>query len=322
MRNVAWPAVGFLLAIFVATAQEPIRVDVHLINVAFSVLDAEGKFVTDLNQDDFEVTEDNAPQKISFFGRASEIPLHLGLVADFSGSQSNSIKPHHKDLQTFLKTVVTARDDAFLVCFANRVRLAQDFTANSKEIVESLDLYEKMFRGKTQVERGRFPDVGPREIRPGTTDTAFFDAVYNSIETKLTKGEERGRKAIVIFSDGDDNSSSRDEYEAIEIAQRADTVLFCVRYTELRKDGRITARNKNGTTVLDRMARETGGAAFDARERELAAHFRAIGDQLRSSYELAYHTTNPVSDGSFHKIQIKAKRPGLTVRAKSGYIAK
>jgi Ca-activated chloride channel family protein len=311
-----------LLPLAVAPGQEPIRVDVHLINVAFSVLDADGKFVIDLNQDDFDVTEDNVPQKISFFGRASEIPLHLGLVADFSGSQSESIKPHHKDLQTFLKTVVTKRDDAFLVCFANRIRLAQDFTADSKEIVESLDLFEKMYHGKAHIESGRFPDVGAREIRPNTTDTAFFDAVYNSVESKLTAGEERGRKAIVIFSDGDDNSSARDEYEAIEISQQTDTVLFCVRYTELRKDGRLTARNKNGTTVLDRMARETGGASFDAREKGLAVHFKAIGDQLRASYELAYHTTNPVSDGAFHKILIKARRPELTVRAKSGYIAK
>lgn len=322
--NMASARIALLLLapLAVANGQEPIRVDVHLINVAFSVLDSAGKFVTDLTQDDFDVAEDNVPQKISFFGRASEIPLHLGLVADFSGSQSNSIKPHHKDLQTFLKTVVTPRDDAFLVCFANRVRLAQDSTADAKEIVESLDLFEKMHQGKAQVERTRFPDVGPREIRPNTTDTAFFDAVYNSVEAKLIGGTERGRKAIVIFSDGDDNSSARDEYEAIEIAQRADTVLFCVRYTEIRKDGQLSARNKNGATVLDRMARETGGAAFDAREKGLAVHFKAIGDQLRSSYELAYHTTNPVSDGSFHKIRITAKRPGVAVRAKSGYIAK
>jgi len=321
MRNPGWLAPALLLAAAAALGQEAIRVDVHLINVGFSVLDADGKFVNDLNQDDFDVMEDNVPQKISFFGRASEIPLHLGLVADFSGSQSNSIKPHHKDLATFLKAVVTPRDDAFLVCFANRVRLAQSFTSDAHEIVDSLELFEKLHNGKAHVEGERFPDVGEREIRPTTTDTAFFDAVYNSIQIKLS-AVDRGRRALVIFSDGDDNSSARDEYEAIEIAQRSDTVLFCVRYTETRRDGRLSARNKNGITVLDRMARESGGAAFDAQEKGLAVHFRAIGDQLRASYELAYHTTNPVSDGSFHKISIRARRAGLTVRAKSGYIAR
>jgi Ca-activated chloride channel family protein len=300
--------------------QEPIRVDVHLINVAFTVLDARGNFVTNLNQDDFEVTEDNVPQKISFFARASEIPLHLGLAADFSGSQANSIKPHHRDLETFLKTVVSPRDDVFLLCFANRLRLAQDVTSDAAQVVDSLDLFERYRKGKANIPPNRFPELGPHESRPGNTDTAFFDAVYESIRLKLS-GSETGRKALVVFSDGDDNSSARDEVEAIEIAQRSDTVLFCVRYTETGKDGELTARNKNGITVLERMAHDTGGAHFDARDKALSAHFRQIGEQLRSAYELAYHTTNPVSDGSFHKIAIRPKPAGLTVRAKTGYFA-
>jgi len=300
------------------SGQEPIRVDVHLINVAFSVLDAQGNFVNHLGQNDFEVFEDNVPQKISFFARASEIPLHLGLAADFSGSQASSIKPHHRDLETFLKTVVSSRDDVFLLCFANRLRLAQDVTSDAALVVDSLDLFERYRKGKANPPPGRLPELGPHEIRPSTTDTAFFDAVYESVRLKLS-GNQSGRKALVIFSDGDDNSSARDEVEAIEIAQRSDTVLFSVRYTETEKDGSLTARNKNGITVLERMAHDTGGAHFDARDKNLAAHFRQIGDQLRSSYELAYHTTNPVSDGSFHKILIRAKSPGLTVRAKTGY---
>lgn len=311
-----------LLLPALAFPQEAIRVDVHLINVAFSVLDTQGKFANNLTQDDFEVSEDNVPQKISFFARASEIPLHLGLAADFSGSQANSIKPHHKDLETFLKTVVTPRDDVFLVCFHKFVRLGTDVTTDPKQIVESLDLFEKYRNGKANhLQLDRFPHLGPREIRPASTDTSFFDAVYNSVELKLS-GAENGRKALIVFSDGDDNSSARDEVEAIEIAQRADAVLFCVRYTETERDGRLTARNKNGITVLERMSHETGGAHFDARDKGLAAHFRQIGDQLRSSYELAYHTTNPVSDGSFHKIVIRPRQPGLTVRAKTGYVAK
>jgi Ca-activated chloride channel family protein len=312
------PIPGFVQGV---SSQEPIRVDVHLINVAFSVLDASGNFVNNLNQDDFEVSEDNLPQKISFFAHASEIPLHLGLAADFSGSQVNSIKPHHKDLETFLKTVVSPRDDVFLLCFASRLRLAQDVTADPRLIVEGLEQFELYRKGKGNIRPGRFPELGPHEIRPQSTDTAFFDAVYESVRLKLS-GNEVGRKALVIFSDGDDNSSARDEVEAIEIAQRSDTVLFCVRYTETDRRGDLTARNKNGITVLERMAHDTGGAHFDARDKALAAHFRQIGDQLRSSYELAYHTTNPVSDGSFHKIAIRAKTPGLTVRAKTGYYAR
>jgi Ca-activated chloride channel family protein len=305
----------------VSAQEHTIRVDVHLVNVAFSVLDPAGHFVNNLNQDDFEVIEDNIPQKISFFGRASEIPLHLGLAADFSGSQANSIKPHHKDLHTFLKAVITPRDEAFLVCFAKRVRLANDSTSDTKDIIDSLSLFEEFLRGKSKIDGSHFPDLGPREVRVGSVDTSFFDAAYNSVSEKFTS-IERGRKALILFSDGDDNNSVRDEYEAIEIAQRNDVVYFCVRYTEVPKDGRLTSRNKNGITVLDRMAHETGGAHFDAREKNLSDHFRAIGDQLRSSYELAYHTTNPVSDGSFHKIVIKCKQPNLIVRSKTGYVAR
>jgi Ca-activated chloride channel family protein len=312
-----------LLLLTPGAGQETIRVDVHLINVAFSVLDANGGFVNSLTRDDFGVFEDNVPQKISFFAHASEIPLHLGLAADFSGSQSKSIKPHHNDLETFLKTVVTPRDDVFLLCFASRLRLAQDVTSDARAIVDSLDDFEHYRNGKRKANQPprQFPELGPHEIRPPSTDTAFFDAVYESVRLKLSDTAP-GRKALVVFSDGDDNSSARDEVEAIEIAQRCDTVLFSVRYTETARNGSLTARNKNGITVLERMAHDTGGAHFDARDKGLATHFRQIGDQLRSSYELAYHAANPVSDGSFRKIVIRAKPPGLTVRAKTGYVAR
>src|SRR5579883_2494363 len=128
-----------ILPILLATAiaQEPIRVDVHLINVAFSVLGPDGKFVTDLGQQDFEVAEDNVAQKISFFAGASETPLNLGLIMDFSGSQAESIKPHHKDLETFLKSVVTPRDRAFLLGFENHLRLIADFSSKTKKIMDA-----------------------------------------------------------------------------------------------------------------------------------------------------------------------------------------
>lgn len=90
--------------------------------------------------------------------------------------------------------------------------------------------------------------------------------------------------------------------------------------TNLDKED-LNALNKYDISVMERIARETGGADFDARSKSLADNFREIGDQLRSSYELAYHTTNPVADGTFHKISIRLKKPGLSVRAKTGYLA-
>jgi Ca-activated chloride channel family protein len=109
--------------------------------------------------------------------------------------------------------------------------------------------------------------------------------------------------------------------DAIEAAQSNDVLLFTIRYTESR-DGKLNARNKYGTSVMERIARETGGAGFDGTGQGLVEGFRQIGEQLRSSYELAYQTSNPPGDKTFHKITVKAKRAGLTVRAKSGYFAR
>jgi Ca-activated chloride channel family protein len=300
---------GLLLSVLCA-AQTRILVDVNLVNVAFLVRDSRGNLVSNLGQDDFEVLEDGVPQKIAFFARSADVPLNLGLVVDFSSSQGSFVKPHHRDLEAFLKSVLGPADRAFLLCFGNYLRLASEYSSSAKNLVGTLQAYEKGERG--------FPELGPIEER--TAGTAFYDSIYHSV-TELMAGTERGRKALIIFSDGEDNSSAHHMMEAVEAAQSHDVVLFAIRYTEV-KSGRLNARNKYGTSVMERIARETGGADFDARKAGLAANFGQIGEQLRSSYELAYHSTNPVRDGSFHRILIQVKQPGLTVRAKTGYYAR
>jgi len=294
-------------------AQTPFRVDVQLINVGFSVRDSTGKLISALTQDDFEVVEDGVPQKIAFFARSVDVPLNLGLIVDISGSQGSFVKPHHKDLKTFLTEVLTPQDRAFLVCFASHARLITDYSPSAKFLADALEGYQ----GTNN--KGDYPILGPREIRTG--GTSFYDAIYHSARQMLS-GVERGRKALIIFSDGEDNSSAHHMMDAIEAAQANNVLLFCIRYTEVR-NGRLNARNKYGTSVMERIARETGGADYDAREKGLAQNFKEIGEQLRSSYELGYHSTNPAADDSFHKIVIRGK-PGtptaaLTVRAKTGY---
>jgi len=292
-----------------AQAPAPIRVEVSLVNVGFSVRDQKGNLVTNLTQDDFEITEDGVPQKISFFARSIDIPLTLGLIMDVSGSQQSFIKPHHNDLQSFLKTVLQPQDRAFLVCFGNNLRLMSDHSNSARELVDSLREFE---RGKRVDE---FPIIGPREHR--VLGTAFYDAIFYS-STQMMQNIERGRRALIIFSDGEDNSSAHHMMEAIEAAQANDVLLFTIRYTETR-DGRLNARNKYGIGVMERIARETGGADFDGTGKGLLNGFRQIDEQLRSSFELAYHTSNPPGDKTFHKIVIKPKQSGLTVRSKTGY---
>ncbi|HXK05382.1 MAG TPA: VWA domain-containing protein [Verrucomicrobiae bacterium] len=296
----------------VLAAQAPIRVNVNLVNVGFSVRDERGNLVTSLNQQDFEVLEDGVAQHIAFFARSTDVPLNLGLVMDVSGSQQSFIKPHHKDLQAFLKTVLGPQDKAFLVAFANRIVLVSDYTGSGRELVEALGGFEH--------ERNRFdyPIVGPSELR--ILGTAFYDAIYYC-STQMMQNIDRGRRALIVFSDGEDNSSAHHMLDAIEAAQANDVLLFTIRYTEVR-NGRLNARNKYGTSVMERLARETGGANFDGQGKGLVDGFKEIGEQLRSSYELGYHTSNPPGDRTFHKIAIRCRQPGLIVRAKTGYYAR
>jgi Ca-activated chloride channel family protein len=303
-----------LAAPLVCRAQAPaqIRVDVSLVNVGFSVRDEKGNLVTNLTQDDFEITEDGVPQKISFFARSTDVPLTLGLIMDVSGSQQSFVKPHHNDLQAFLKTVLQSQDRAFLLCFGNNLRLMSDHSNSARDLVDALKEFE---RGKNIED---FPTIGPREHR--ILGTAFYDAVFYS-STQMMQSVEHGRRALIIFSDGEDNSSAHHMLDAIEAAQANDVLLFTIRYTEVR-DGRLNARNKYGMSVMERIARETGGGDFDGQGKGLVDGFRQIGEQLRSSFELAYHTSNPAGDKTFHKIVIKPKQPGLTVRAKTGYYAR
>jgi len=291
-------------------AGQTFRADVKLIDVSVSVRDGEGHLVTGLSQDDFEVFEDGSPQKIAFFARSQDVPLNLGLAVDFSGSQDPFLKAHHKDLQAFLDNVLGPADQAYLLCFGNYLRMVNEFTSSPAELLASLQSYEKGSRN--------FPELGPAEDREG--GTAFYDAIYYSSTDMLAK-VEHGRRALIVFSDGEDNSSAHNMMETLETAQSKDVVLYGVRYTDV-KNGRLNSRNKYGTGVMARMAQDTGGADFDARKTDMASEFKSIGEQLRSSYELAYHSSNPANDGLFRKISVQVKRPGVTARAKAGYYAR
>jgi Ca-activated chloride channel family protein len=301
-----------LIAIFpTCRAQElpAIRVNVRLNNVAFTVRDAAGKLVTDLTKDDFEVFDDGQPQSIAFFARSEDLPLTLGLIVDASGSQEHFVKQHEHDLGVFLKSVLSPRDRAFLIRFGNHLRLTSDFSASGSELIDGLKQSDK----KPQF----VPEIGPPDYRSG--GTAFYDALYYATTLKLSK-IDRGRRALIIFSDGEDNSSAHNMMDTIEAAQAENVVLFGIRYTETRK-GEWTARNKYGASVMSRISHDTGGSEFDAQAADLKASFREIGEQLRSSYELAYYPQG-IADGTFHKLVIRAKRPGLTIRTKTGYFAR
>ena len=302
------PALLLMLFAVVCFSQEPIRVKVNLVNVSFSVRDSRGALVDNLTKDDFELLEDAVPQKIAFFSRSSDVPLTLGLIVDASGSQEHYSKQHKHDLEVFLQNVLGPKDRAFMLCFGNHLRLVSDFTQSSAEILDGLTRFEH--------DDKHFPELGPKESRD--LGTAFYDSIFYSVE-KLAS--EKGRRALLIFSDGEDNSSSHDMMTTIESAQSANVLLFPIRYTE-KQHGKLTARNKYGIRVMDRLAKETGGGTFDAEIVDPHTYFHQIGEELHSSYELAYYPTNPIKDDSFRKIVIRPKQDGLKLRTKTGYFSR
>ncbi len=292
-----------------AWAQKPIRVDVNLVNVSFTAREARGALLNNLTREDVELYEDGTAQKIEFFTRSTELPLTLALIVDVSGSQDHFGHQHEKDLEVFLKEVLGPKDRVFLVCFGNHLRLVTDYTNSAEEIIENYKLFDK---GKKH-----FPELGPEEERD--LGTAFYDSIYYSVTEKLAQAG--GRQAILMFSDGEDNSSSHTMMQAIETAQAANVVFYGIRYTEIHH-GKLNARNKYGISVMDRTAGETGGAHIDARETNPHEYFRQIAEELRSAYEIAYYPANKNRDDAFRKIAIKPKQDGIKIRTKTGYFAR
>lgn len=300
-----------------AFSQEPLHVAVNLVNVAFSVRDTRGALVDNLSKEDVEVYEDAVPQKISFFARSTDVPLTMGLIVDVSGSQDHFSKQHEHDLEVFLKEVLGPKDRVFLVTFANHIRLVSDFSPSGPEIIERMKEYKERDKGKDKGKHAQFPELGPLESRD--LGTAFYDSIYYSVTEKFAR--ESGRRALLLFSDGEDNSSSHDMMSTIETAQAENVLVYAIRYTE-KEHGKLTARNKYGTSVMDRIAKETGGAHVDAEVTDPHTYFRQIAEELRTSYELAYYPTNSGKDEAFRKIVIRPKQAGLKVRTKTGYFSR
>src|SRR5215813_3342522 len=311
------PMVGSLLLLFAggmtpARGQEApaIHSKVNLVNVAFTARDASGGLVDTLSAEDVRIFEDGAEQKVAYFAKSAEVPLTLGLLVDASGSQERFSKQHEKDLQVFLNSVLGPKDRAFLLGFGNHLRLVSDFTQSGTEMMERLKQYEKS--------SDRFPEIGPAERRD--LGTAFYDAIFYATEERLKNQE--GRRAILIFSDGEDNSSSHDMMTTIEAAQAANVLVYTIRYTETMKHAELSARNKYGIRVMDRIAKETGAWNVDGTKMEPAEYFGKIAEELRTTYEVGYYPANPMKDDSFRKIAIRPKTDGVTIRAKSGYFAR
>ena len=296
-----------------------IKTRVNLVGVSFTARDGRGTLVENLTKDDVEVLEDGKLQKIAHFAKSVDEPLTLGLIIDASSSQSKFYKEHEKDLEIFLKSVLGPKDRVFLLCFGNHLRLVDDLASDgggleaqpaAERMLANLKIYEKRPE--------HFPEIGDIEYRE--SGTAFYDSIYFSVQERMAN--ENGRRALLVFSDGEDNSSSHDEMTAIEAAQAANVLVYTIRYTQRMKHGELSARNKYGIRVMDRIAKETGGSSFDATEMKPKEYFARIAEELRTSYYIGYYPADAMKDESFRKIVIRPLVDGMKLRAKTGYFAR
>jgi len=273
-----------------------IRVGINEVNVVFTVTDKHGKRVTDLKQSDFQFVDDNKPAtEIRSFHAETNLPLQVALLIDASNSVRDRFKFEQESAIEFLnQTVRRGYDHAMVVGFDVTPEVAQDFTDDTEKL-----------------------DKGVRELRPGG-GTAMYDALYYSCREKLMKEPQSGptRRAIVLLSDGEDNQSHVTREEAIEMAQRADAIVYTI-------STNVSGTKGAGDKVLERIADATGGRAFFPFQiRDVANAFAEIQDELRSQYDVSYKPADFKADGHFRTIEIVAvDRKNFRVRSRRGWYA-
>ena len=272
-----------------------IRKRVDEVNVLFIATDKHGKFVRDLNQNDFSILDDHKPpQAIVNFRRETDLPLDLGLLIDTSGSVRGRFDFEQEAAASFLQHTIRARfDKAFVVGFNTKSQMAQDFTDNVKLL-----------------------STGVHNLKNGG-GTALYDAVYRACREKFLKDrpDHPVRKAIVIVSDGEDNQSEVTRAQAIEMAQRSEVIIYAIS----TDDSGLILR---GDRVLEQLAEATGGRAFfPFKMKDITHSFAAIEDELRSQYVVSYRPANFDADGRYRSIEISAVKKDLQVRARKGYFA-
>ena len=273
-----------------------IPVHVNEVNVVFTVTDKHNRYVKDLKRDDFKIIDDEKPvEALRSFRRESDLPLQVGLLIDASGSIRDRFKFEQESAIEFLnETVRVHSDKAFVLGFDSNLEMTQDFT----------DSTEKLSKGI-------------RSLRPGNA-TRMYDALYYASREKLLKSaqDDSVRRAIIMVSDGDDNASHVTREEAIEMALRADVIVYTIstNYAGMNSD--------RGDKVLERIAEATGGRTFRPfQPQDVANAFAQIQDDLRSQYALSYRPASFAHDGRYRTIEISAVHKGLKVRSRHGYYA-
>jgi VWFA-related protein len=272
-----------------------IQVDVTRVNMLFTVTDKKGRFITDLGKTDFEIVEGKRPQAIQEFTAESDLPLRLGILIDISNSIRDRFRFEQEAATEFIHSVMRSRlDRALVVSFDTSAELVSDLISDTDKLNASI-----------------------RDLHPGG-GTALYDAIYFACRDKLSQDQPRYkfRRAIVVVSDGDDNQSRYTRDQALEMAQKADVVIYAI-------STNITRVESDGDKVLRYFAQETGGRAFfPFKVEDLDQSFENIANELRHQYSISYRPEPLKTDGLFHIIDVRVReRKNLLVNVRRGYYA-
>lgn len=288
-----------------------LKVATEVVNVLAIVKDKKGRLLSNLNREDFELTEDNVRQQIRYFSRETDTPLTLGIMIDTSGSQERVLPIEQQEAKEFIRQVMRPKDLAFVLHFDLEVELLQDFTSDLGRLARAID--------ETAV------NVGGRGVMPGPLPTGsvggthLHDSVYLAAD-ELMKNEV-GRKVLILLSDGEDQGSKVNLNTALETAQKAGVIIYSVAVID-REFYWARAAYFGGDSVLRKLSEETGGRVIQVvRARDTARAFQEIAEELHTQYLLGYTPSNMRRDGSFRKIRVRVRNDGAKIQARRGYYA-
>src|SRR5262249_48394690 len=283
--------------------------------------DRNGRPVSDLRQQDFVLRDNGKTRPIQYLWRETDLPLTVGLIVDVSGSQIRFVEEHKRTMQQFLEQVLRPQDQAVLVAVGGDVRLVTDLTRSIDELRTGVDTLGKSSPNSRQMVEpcpNRIfsrPGRPPFEI-PGCGGTILWEGVYAAARQKMKAVD--GRKAMIVLSDGFDTGSPHTLNDAVEASQSAETLVYTIRYSAVPLP-LASGPSFQGRRCMGHLANETGGRVYSSPAAGPAKIFGEIESELRSLYVLGFTIPEGARDGKFHKLEVKSKRGGVTVRARTGY---
>jgi VWFA-related protein len=301
--------------------QEPVdtlKVNVNVVQLFFNVKDKKGALIPNLTKDDFEVYEDGKPQTIKYFTAESNLPLTLGIMIDASGSQRNVLDMEKEVGGAFLKQILTDKDEAYVISFDVTVDLLQDFTRDVRRLQSALN--------KAKINTGftsgtPLPGAGGEPVPINNpAGTLLYDAVYLSAHDMLAK--EVGRKAMILLTDGQDEGSKLKVKDAIEAAQKADSIIYVLLCADRGFYGGVSLGGYFGEGEMKKLTEQTGGRVINVGNKfdKLKEAFDQIAAELRSQYNVGYTPLNTNQDGGYRKLEIKCKQ-NYKIQSRAGYYA-